>query len=62
MEVMATNMETMNVIAKGMEKEASGRDLTELNEMTFDIAATLAWWFGVGLETPGGSFASEVDR
>jgi len=27
-----------------------------------DIAATLAWWFGVGLETPGGSFASEVDR
>ena len=43
MEVMATNKETMNVIAKGMEKEATDRELTELNEMTFDIAATLAY-------------------
>jgi len=43
MEVMATNKETMNVIAKGMEKEATGRELIELNEMTFDIAATLAY-------------------
>ena len=43
MEVMATHKETMNVIAKGMEKEATNRELTELNEMTFDIAATLAY-------------------
>ena len=43
MEVMATNKETMNVIAKGMEKEVPDRELTELNEMTFDIAATLAY-------------------
>lgn len=43
MEVMATNKETMNVIAKGMEKEVPDRELIELNEMTFDIAATLAY-------------------
>ena len=43
MEVMATNKETMNVIAEGMEKEATGRELIELNEMAFDIAATLAY-------------------
>ena len=33
MEVMATNKETMNVIAKGMEKEATDRELTELNTL-----------------------------
>ena len=43
MEVMATNKETLTVIAQGVEKSEADRWITELNEMVFDIAAVLAY-------------------